>query len=450
MLAAKRGADLRKGLILASLFLVSAAACAREPGATAVPTNSAPAPVSAATPVPCAACPVQTQAATAVPANPPPAWATPSGDIDVLPAPLYFVSERDRENDLACPAPHVVRLARDGHTRNPIGSCYMHSLHGFDVSPRDGSLVLAAEDALWLLDARGQNARRLAWGLPDPEYAYGDFWKLQDPAWSPDGSRITFADGGIYILEVATGARTDVIENRCFLPDELWGTASCFYGDWFMEPRWSPDGQAILFREQTSDYPAQQVFEIGPGNAPQPVPGTLGVVGSNIAWSPEGKSLIFDYWWPANVGPITSTEPALVRLALKDFSVQVLWPHGDRADPVYSSAGNNPYQVLHPVELEDGRIRFFRAEPCSTGSCYRYSLVEGRLAGETFETRVLVRDALSAGIRDVWWHPGGDFAALLASTGDTWFLGVLQVSTGQTWLLAEEPGWQGAVVWGGR
>jgi hypothetical protein len=106
--------------------------------------------------------------------------------------------------------------------------------------------------------------------------------------------------------------------------------------------------------------------------------------------------------------------------------------------------------VLHPVELEDGRIRFFRAEPCSTGSCYRYSLVEGRLAGEAFETRVLARDALSAGIRDVWWHPGGDFAALLASTGDTWFLGVLQGSTGQTWLLAEEPGWQGAVVWGGR
>ncbi|HYZ12452.1 MAG TPA: hypothetical protein VFA08_02465 [Actinomycetota bacterium] len=69
---------------------------------------------------------------------------------------------------------------------------------------------------------------------------------VQDPAWSPDGTRIAFNGDvpggpfGIYILDLATGA-THLIP----------GTDNMLTGD----PTWAPDGNRLAFQGATGDYP---------------------------------------------------------------------------------------------------------------------------------------------------------------------------------------------------
>ncbi len=407
--------------------------------------------VGCTVPTPVALGPTLTMTApthTSSPTITPPAWPTPIGVDDFLPAPLYYISSRKEENAHQCPMPHLIRIERDGRTRTVIGPCFAYAVNGFDVSRMDGSIVLAAEGALWRLAADGKNAKRLVESLPDPELASQDMFEIQSPAWSPDGTQIAYADGGIRILDTASGNVRDVIKNKCYPTDQLGtGTKPCFYGDWFLAPRWSPDGKALLIYEQTADYPVQEVFIPEKDEKPHTIPGTLGITGSDeITWSRDGTALLFDYWWPANVAPITFTSPAFVRVAWKDFEIQPLWPHGDRADPIYASSGNNPWQVRYPFETPDGRILFFQAEPCDTGSCYKYDLVEGRLGPNGFNMRLLRRDAKLPGAEAVW-HDSGEYIAFFTSPSRC-YVGVMKVSTGETFLLAEEDRCQALSVWG--
>lgn len=436
-----RVACLYRGAVgVAVLGCLALTACGQDAMPIAITASMPPCPT-------CATCPTAIPSLTPGLISTPPPWPTPTGDEDILPAPLYYVSTHEEENGRQCPLPHIVRIERDGRTRTVIGSCFTSGgVDGFDVSPVDGSVVLAARGSLWIVDKDSENIEPLVTGLPDPEGG-GRWFSVQDPVWSPDGTRIAYADGGIRILDMASRTRTDVIESTCDeVPIEL---PPCIYGgNWFLNPRWSPDGQALLFLEQTADYPIQRVFRLSVDNEPRIVPGTLGVYEQhNIIWSRDGSALLFDYWWPA-FRPITTTEPAFVRVSRDDFAVQVLWPHGDRADPVYASGGNNPWQVLYPFETPDGRILFFQAEPCSTDSCYIYDIVEGRLTDEGFDMRIVRRDAWPEYTQDVVWYDSGEFIALVMSSDRWCFVAVMKVTTGTIFLLAEEDSCPGRILWG--
>ncbi len=393
--------------------------------------------------------PTETPPPTILPSKTPyptptfPSWPTPTGNQQILPAPLHFVSAyEDKPFGINS---QIVRFEKDGKTITPIIHSVNRKINGFDISPTDGSIIFAAQGSLWLADAKGENIKRLITGLPNPE-GTDSLFEIRDPAWSPDGNQIVYADGGIRILDLASGARIDVIENSNF--DHIgFGNSWGQYGIWFHSPFWSPDGEAILFSKQTPTSPTRMLY-IPRESKLDEVPGTLGVWGNNIAWSHDGMALFLDYSWSANVAGIPEIEPAFIRISRNDFNVQTLWPHGHRADPVFSSRSNNPYQVLYPFEASDGRILFFQAEPCDSGSCYNYSLVEGVFTGTNFKTRILRRNALPDGVRDIVWHNSGKFVALLINSWSDWFIATMNVDTGEILLLSQEDERPCPIIWG--
>src|SRR5574341_142461 len=393
--------------------------------------------------------PIETE--TPLPTPTPPQWPAFSDDM-LLPAPLYYIQGIDREPGASCPLAHLVRLERLGGTPAPVGSCFVWGgIRGFDVSPVDGSIVIAAEGALWVLDADGRNPTRLIEGLPNSEIE-GASADIQDPAWSPDGAKIAYADGGMRVVDVASGERTDIIENECFYSETLGTSYSpCFYGVWYLEPQWSPDRTALLFKSQNADYFRQILYSFSSEGVPFAVPGAAGVTSDNIAWGRNSSTLLFDYWWPVEPEIADQSEPAFVRLDWTTSEAEVLWPHGDRADPVFASAGNNPWQVRHPLELSDDRILFFQTEPCDRESCYKYALVEAAPGAEGFTFTVLRHDALPSGAREVVWHESGEYIAFTIGVyGGPWYITVMRVSTGEIFVLAEEKEWPTHLMWGTR
>ncbi len=70
-----------------------------------------------------------------------------------------------------------------------------------------GELGAPEFGGLWLANADGSDRRRLVTG------------ELSFPSWSPDGTRIAYADdgrGGVYVVDVQTGATTRIVD------DGLW------------------------------------------------------------------------------------------------------------------------------------------------------------------------------------------------------------------------------------
>ena len=88
-----------------------------------------------------------------------------------------------------------------------------------------------------------------------PTWLSKETWVVNDPTWSPDGSRIAFAGSpggpfGIYVLDIATGDAT-------LVP----GTDEISVGN----PTWSPDGFRIAFEARDGTQPDQwDIYSVRP------------------------------------------------------------------------------------------------------------------------------------------------------------------------------------------
>jgi Tol biopolymer transport system component len=181
----------------------------------------------------------------------------------VAPGEPWIVYEWEADGALSSREPKAAHLVRaDGSDAHTVvvqdGAWVLHP----DWSP-DGERITYDIDfkTIWTADADGSDSQVVvSCEAPCDQVAY--------PAWSPNGTRIAYSrfdlhdgiytDGAIEVVDLATGARSKVVETRA--PD-------------FPEyARWAPDGQRMVL--QLSHYPDDTPITV---EGEQP-----GMVGSTI------------------------------------------------------------------------------------------------------------------------------------------------------------------------
>ena len=151
-----------------------------------------------------------------------------------------------------------------------------------DWSP-DASRIVFAEvtaqgnDDLYLINADGTGRTQLTDEVGD-EY---------DPAWSPDGSLIAFGfddlgldafSTGIFIVDPRTGEVTELVTRR----NERLG--------W---PAWSPDGTRIAFSAYSQSGWDLYVMDADGRNLTKVHDEPRDLLGMPIAWTPDGRRIVF-------------------------------------------------------------------------------------------------------------------------------------------------------------
>ncbi|MCI0489577.1 MAG: DPP IV N-terminal domain-containing protein [Blastocatellia bacterium] len=182
---------------------------------------------------------------------------------------LLFKSYRDGNDEI------YVMNSGGGNQRNLSNS---PASDGGAIWSPDGSAILfhsdrrgGGESHFYLMNADGSNVRTLP-NDPGPGHS---------PDWSPDGSRIAFVssrDGNdeIYVMN-ADGSNV----HRITTDPRVNGY-----------PKWSPDGRTIAHTVGSFETDKWAVFfsDADGGNLRQVIEGTDS---GNVAWSPDGKRLLF-------------------------------------------------------------------------------------------------------------------------------------------------------------
>ena len=131
---------------------------------------------------------------------------------------------------------------------------------------------------LWVVDIASGEAKQIT---------DGQDWNDTDPQWSPDGTRIAFVSD-------RTGKAYDDSHNTDVWVIPSGGGALTKISDHAFEdenPRWSPDGQQILFTGQTSrhQYPKLYVANSSGGAASKLAAKDLDTIPTELAWPAPGS-----------------------------------------------------------------------------------------------------------------------------------------------------------------
>jgi hypothetical protein len=135
-----------------------------------------------------------------------------------LPADGYFLS------DYGTQVAQVWRLPADGSPALPITTAEM-DITGYAVSPQARTLVYSSDSRLWLL--------RLESEAEPVELAQLSTDADAQPAFSPDGQRIAYVDGGLWMISIDGGDAESVLEDSADT-------------DAYTMPRFAPNLDAML------------------------------------------------------------------------------------------------------------------------------------------------------------------------------------------------------------
>jgi Tol biopolymer transport system component len=147
-----------------------------------------------------------------------------------LPQRLYFLG-RDNQGLI-----QVFRMEQDGRTKTQLTS-EPFNVTDYDVSLADGRIAYVVSNQLALVDADGSNRRLLVDG-GSGEDLRGSY----HPVFSPDGGTLVYAQNGLNLYTVATGASRLAIEDQM----EDVGNGMLLPIETYSPEEYSPDGTKLL------------------------------------------------------------------------------------------------------------------------------------------------------------------------------------------------------------
>jgi len=231
---------------------------------------------------------------------------------------------------------------------------------GGDPGPNiPGKIVFSAKDdegtsQIYTMKANGTDVKQLTHFGPDGGAA--------DPAWSPDGQRIVFANytGAttlgpyLYVMDTDGGNMRPLKRMQRESPKALIGSA----------PAWSPDGTKIAYQVCTNcerggeDYEIVVVDAAGETYDPNQVHAVTDHPASdtNPAWSPDGSRIAFvsdrDYVeadtmrYRTDLYIVDADGSNLTRLTQTGNATRPTWnPNGKTIAYEWNRQGNNVYLV---------------------------------------------------------------------------------------------------------
>jgi Tol biopolymer transport system component len=286
------------------------------------------------------------------------------------------------------------------------------------------------------------------------------------PAWSADSSRLAFEDGGdIHIVDrdgsgeetLAPGGQpawapadriTFIRDGDLFVIDPDTGEESQLTGidlPFASSPRWSPDGERIVFAYAAD---VSEIFTVAPNGDER----TLLVPGSHPQWSPDGESIAFAAG--NGKGNLFLMSPDGSSLEALPATISVSGPAppdaGCHARPFQWSPSGDRLAVCNARSGNIDVIRLSGEGPILVGvggTSFSWSPEGDRIAltgyeGEGARARAVIRIAdpakpnappqrLAEGTTPDW-SPDGDKIAYVANDG----LHVAGIATGQNVLVA--------------
>jgi Tol biopolymer transport system component len=154
----------------------------------------------------------------------------------------------------------------------------------------------------------------------------------QEPAWSPDGSRIAFGREGLNLQIIAAGGGTPL----------MIGSSSQF-----TFASWSPSGAQLAYHEQAGENSYFRIVNAdGSGNHGLPIVQGLNANGPAASWSPDGTRLVFQGFYFGDISTSAdNTNKVYIANADGSGSVTSLTPD---QGAVATAPAWRPNVVVHP------------------------------------------------------------------------------------------------------
>lgn len=346
--------------------------------ASPIPTGNPPdAPVNVQTVVA-----MTFQALTAsVPDNATP----PPPTSSLLPRAFYFLNNANDDGGLL----QVFRLAPDGQTLTQV-TREPANVDDYDVSSQSGQVTYVSNNQLLLINSDGSGRRVLVDGGPFVKDSYAPT-NIGTVRWSPDGSAIVFARGGLNFFNLASGAVETALADQVSAINGLTVLKEGY------SPRaYSPDGSRLLVNVGYYEagtfgiyVPSTKAFYkfVSPGG---------GIVCCSTAWSRDSSAVFVA---SSSLGMIDS---GLWRFDASNGSGAVLIGN--------PSSGNGPYVFADwPQAGSDGQLYFFynTSADIPNGPA-PLKLVSSALDGVTGRTELLPNPFNA--INEVLWAPDASLA----------------------------------------